>query len=418
MGKAMDQAMERAHRVMARCERLAQISEEPGKLTRRYGTPALREARDEVEGWLREAGLATRTDAVGNLFGRREGGPPGTPALMLGSHIDSVRDAGKYDGPLGVLTALACVEGLAAQPDAAPPLPIEVAAFADEEGLRFPTVFLGSSAVAGSFDPAWLEATDRDGTTLAAAMRAIGGDPASIAAARRLPSDLRGYVEVHIEQGPTLESLALPVGVVTAIVGLSRVAVTLSGEAGHAGTLPMARRRDALCAAAETILAFESVARAEPGLVATVGQIAAEPGASNVVPGAVRLSLDLRHADDATRQAALAEARRRADTVAAARGVGLTWDLLYDHPASPADPALSAALAAAVAATGHPVHHLPSGAGHDPAALAAITPTAMLFVRCAGGISHNPAEAVTVEDVAVAIAVLDQFVAGLARGAA
>ncbi len=402
-------AHERARRVMERCAVLSVHTEEPGRLTRRYGSPALLAAREQVAGWMAAAGLAVRRDAAGNLFGRRDGATAGAPTLLLGSHLDSVRDAGNYDGPLGVLTALACAEALA---ERAEPLPfaVEVVAFADEEGLRFHTMYLGSSAVAGSFDPAWLDWTDDDGVTLATAMREIGGDPAAIDSARWAGGPLLGWTEVHIEQGPVLEGLDLPVGVVTGIVAQTKIAIRFTGEAGHAGTLPMDRRRDAFCAAAEATLACEAHARTTDGLVATVGQVAVSPGAANVVPGMVHLSLDVRHPDNEVLAGACRTMRERSEAIASERGVAVSWETLHDHPAMPSDAGLSGALERAVVAAGLPVQRLPSGAGHDAAALAAIGPTAMLFVRCAGGISHNPAESVAEEDVAVAIEVLDRFV--------
>ncbi len=393
---------------MARCDELAHHSEEPDRLTRRYGTPALRAAQEAVAGWLRAAGMTTQRDALGNVIARYEGKAAGTPAFLLGSHLDTVRDAGKYDGPLGVLVALAAVEALHDRRERLP-FALEIVAFADEEGLRFRTAYLGSRAYAGGFDPAWLDLVDDDGVSLRAAIRGFGGDPDALPSARRDGAGLLGYLEVHIEQGPTLEALGLPVGVVSAIAGQGRIAVTVRGEAGHAGTVAMDHRRDALCAAAELVLAVEAVGRATPGLVATVGQIMVEPGAGNVVPGLARLSLDVRHPDDAVREDADRRLRQRADAIAAARRVELAWDPMSDNAATPLDTDLTDLLARAVADSGYPVHRLPSGAGHDAVALSPIAPAAMLFVRCAGGISHNPAESVAVEDVAVAISVLRRF---------
>ena len=378
--------MSDAATVLERCARLGEVSEEPGRLTRRFGTEAMRRANELVRGWMREAGLAPREDAIGNLIGGR--GRP--PALALGSHLDSVRDAGRYDGPLGVLVALAVA---ARVPDAA----LEVIAFADEEGLRFGTSYLGSGAMAGR--PTAVDARDADGVRLG---DILPGDPAT---ARRDPAELLGYCEVHIEQGPVLERRGVPVGVVTGITGQSHAELAFAGEAGHAGTVPMDARRDALVAAAEFVLAVE--AAADGGLVATVGRLAVEPGARNVIPARATLSLDLRHADDAVRRAAAAALRERAGELAGARGVALDWRETGDSPAVPMDARLSDALAAAA---GGDVLRLPSGAGHDAAMMAPITPAAMLFVRCRGGISHNPAESVEAGDVAVAIDVLERFV--------
>jgi allantoate deiminase len=332
----------------------------------------------------------------------------------VGGHLDTVRDAGKYDGTLGVLVGLACVERLRASGDS-PPFAVEVVAFADEEGLRFHTAYLGSWAFAGTLDPALLARTDAAGVSIADAVRDFGGDPAAVAAAGREPIRYLGFVETHIEQGPVLEALGLPVGVVAAIAGQTRLSVTFSGEAGHAGTVPMSLRRDALGAAAEFVLAVEAIGRATDGLVATVGQLVAEPGASNVVPGRVHLTLDVRHAGDAVRAGAVAAILDRATTIADSRGVAVAFDRRTDVDAVTCDAALTSSLASAVAAAGYPVRRLVSGAGHDAVALSARMPVAMLFVRCAGGISHNPAESVTVDDVAAAIEVLDLFVHRLAK---
>jgi allantoate deiminase len=399
-----------ARTVLERCDRLALCSEEPGRVTRRFATPALDEARALVEGWMRAAGLDTRRDPLGNLFGRRPG--RGERALMLGSHIDTVPDAGRYDGPLGVLVALASAERLR-HTDL--PFALEVAAFADEEGVRYGTGYLGSSVPAGRFDEAWLERVDADGTTLADAIRAWGGRPEAIPEGRRSPEGLLGYMEVHIEQGPVLDERGLPVGVVTGIAGQTRARVTFTGRAGHAGTTPMEGRRDALAAAAEWIAAVEAEARSRgDGLVATVGEIAAEPGAANVIPGRVTASLDVRHADDAAREHAVAAMRERAARIAAARGLKAAWDEIQSIPAVPCSPELTGELAAAAADAGHDAPRLASGAGHDAAMMAAITPVAMLFVRCAGGVSHHPDESVRPDDVQVSIDVTTRFVKRLA----
>ncbi|HYF61275.1 MAG TPA: allantoate amidohydrolase [Herpetosiphonaceae bacterium] len=398
-----------AELVMERCALLGAISEEPDRLTRRFATPAMARANDLVGGWMAAAGMAVRRDQIGNLIGRYESDRPGAKTLLLGSHLDTVRDAGRYDGPLGVLVALACVERLAAA-GARLPFAIELAAFADEEGLRFQSTYLGSAALAGTFDPASLALADADGISMAAAIRGFGGDPENIAAARSA-ADLLGYCEVHIEQGPVLERLDLPVGVVEAIAGQTRVSLEIAGMAGHAGTVPMALRQDALCAAAAIVLAVESAARSSEGLVATVGQIQAEPGASNVIPGRASLSLDVRHQDDERRRLACELLREQAGRICAERGVALGWQGRLESRAVPCDPRLTALLAQAVQAAGYPAQRLMSGAGHDGVALSALTAVAMLFVRCRGGISHNPAESVATADVAVAIRVLSHFLA-------
>jgi allantoate deiminase len=379
-----------AARVLERCDALGGISEEPGRLVRRFASPAMHEAHDLVAGWMRDAGLDVREDAVGNLIGRR-----GEPVLALGSHLDTVVDAGRYDGPLGVVAGIAIAERLH-------DVPLEVISFADEEGVRYGTSFLGSSAMAGTFDPAQLAWTDADGVR----MGDLVGDPAT--AAR---DDVRAYVELHIEQGPVLERAGKPVGVVTTITGQTHVELTLTGEAGHAGTVPMDARRDALAAAAEFVTAAEALARGREDLVATVGQLTVEPGARNVIAGTATLSLDVRHVDDAARRTAVDDLHAEARRIAGARGVESAWEVRGETRAVPADPILMRRLEDAV---GTEVVRLPSGAGHDGVAMSAIAPVAMLFVRCERGISHNPAEAVDEADVAVALDVLERFVRDLA----
>jgi allantoate deiminase len=390
------------------------MTEEPGCITRPYGTPALQTAKNAASAWMQAAGMTTRSDAIGNLRGRYEGTIAGAPALLLGSHLDSVRDAGKYDGTLGVLVAIAAVERLAAEGRRLP-FPIEVVAFPDEEGLRFQTTYLGSCALAGTFEPTLLDYVDRDGISLRQAVSTFGGDPDAIQGAALHPGEAFAYLEVHIEQGPYLESVDYPVAVVTAISGQTRILSAFSGEAGHAGTVSMALRRDPLPAAAELALAAEARARKTPGLLATVGVINAEPGASNVIPGRVTLTLDVRHPEDAVRIAAVETLALRARQIAEIRRLEHDWRLVRDHPAVPCDPDLTQVLARAVAETGRGVERLPSGAGHDAVVISQVLPVAMLFVRCAGGISHNPAESVTEEDVAVAIEVIDRALENLAE---
>lgn len=362
---------EAARRVLARADELAGFTEEPGMITRPLATPALAGATARVADWMYEAGLETATDPIGNLVGRRGEGA----RLLMGSHLDSVANAGRYDGVLGVLVAIEVAD--------ATHIPLEVVAFADEEGLRYGSTFLGSRAFVGQ---------------LAAEEAAMIG----IAPAPPLYAGAKAYFEVHIEQGPVLEALDLPLGVVTAIAGQSRFLLTFTGRAGHAGTTPMDLRRDALAAAAEFVLAAEAIARAEPGLVATVGQLAVPGGAVNVIPGQVELSLDIRHADDAVRARAIDALRRRETRP----GIDVLWQLIHAHDATPCSPALRAQLAAAV---GPEAHELPSGAGHDAVTMAAFTDIALLFVRCAGGVSHHPDEAVTEADVALAIEAATRF---------
>ncbi|MBA3450472.1 MAG: allantoate amidohydrolase [Chloroflexia bacterium] len=397
---------------MARCNALASFTEEAGAITRPYGTPAMAGARDRLAHWMRDADLTVHVDAVGDLRGKREGANPNAPALLLGSHFDSVRDAGRYDGPLGLLVAIEAVERLQ-RAGRGGQLPIEIVAFVDEEGLRFQTTYLGSCALAGTFDPAFLDLVDADGVSLREAMVEFGGDPDDLSGAALRPGDAFAYVEVHIEQGPYLESIDVPVGVVTAISGQTRILAAFTGEAGHAGTVAMNLRRDPLPAAAECVLAAEKLARDSPGLLATVGSIDARPGASNVIPGESQFSLDVRHPDDAVRRDAVAKLERFAQETAARRSLDLDWRVARDHPAVKCDASLVSRLDAAVTASGVSLQHLPSGAGHDAVVMSSVVPVAMLFVRCAGGISHHPAESVAAADVMVAIDVLDRFLDSL-----
>ncbi|MCC6313752.1 MAG: allantoate amidohydrolase [Thermomicrobiales bacterium] len=393
--------------ILDRCDEFAQFTEEPDRLTRSYGSPALAAAMARAADWMSEAGLSVRRDAAGNLIGRLAAADPGAPTLLLGSHLDSVRDAGKYDGPLGVLTALAALDRARAQGPF--PFHVDVVAFADEEGLRFRTAYLGSRAFAGAFDPALLELTDAAGIALREACLAAGGDPEALAAGVARPERLLGYVEAHIEQGPTLESLDVPVGVVSTIAGQTRVNATFRGEAGHAGTVRMMHRRDALSGAAEFVLAAERQARGKAGLYITVGHLVVSPGASNVIPGEVRLTADVRSANDGVRERALVELRAAATDIASRRRLELDWRVVPGNAAVPMDRELTQRLANAIDACGYPVHHLPSGAGHDAVMLARLCPVAMLFVRCKGGVSHNPAESVSAEDAAATVAVLARF---------
>jgi allantoate deiminase len=402
---------------MERCDILGAISEEPDRLTRRYGTAQMRQANAAVAEWMRAAGMQTRSDAIGNLIGRYEGSSPDAKTFLLGSHLDTVRDAGKYDGPLGVMVALACVERLHARGERLP-FALEVYAFADEEGLRYRTLYLGSSVVAGIFDSAALAREDSDGIPLEQTIRVFGGDPDHQAASARRPDELLGYAEVHIEQGPVLEERGYPVGVVSAIQGQIGVGIEFTGEAGHAGTVPMTMRHDALAAAAEFTLAVEALGQQTPGLVATVGRFQVAPGASNVIPGLAELSLDVRHPENNVRLEAVNQLHAQAEEIAQRRGVQLDWRAGKGQASVACSPHLMAVFARAAAEAGYPDITLPSGAGHDAAIMARITDIAMLFVRCARGISHSPAEAVAVEDVAAAIEVTERFLALLARDVA
>jgi allantoate deiminase len=354
--------------------------------------------------------MAAHLDAIGNVCGRYEGDRPGMPCLMLGSHYDTVRDAGKWDGPLGVITAIACVTDLNRR-GVRLPFAIEIVGFADEEGVRFASTLLGSRAIAGTFDQSVLDARDADGLTMREAMVQFGLDPGGIGAAARKRGELHAYVELHIEQGPVLEQQNLPVGLVTAISGATRLAATLAGMAGHAGTVPMALRRDALAGAAECIGAVEQFCKADDaGLVGTVGVINAMPGATNVIPGRVAFTLDIRAPDDLHRKHAVAEIVQRIEAIAKRRALSVQIDVTHENRTVPCAPWLKVQMAEAVAAEGYGVFELPSGAGHDGMAMIDIADVAMLFVRCRGGISHNPAEHVEPADADAGARVLLKFI--------
>ncbi len=391
-----------AARTMARAGELAACSERPGEITRRYGTPALVAARDLLEAWMLEAGMRTRVDRAGNLIGAMGRGE--RPGIVIGSHFDTVVDAGHYDGPLGVLLGIACAEELAG---ADPAYDLTVVAFCDEEGARFPTAYFGSRAFVGEPLPDG-EMTDADGATLASGIEIAGNAEAEPGSG--LPADAAAYLEAHIEQGPVLEAGGHPLGIVTAITGGAKLAVTLTGTAGHAGTVPMGLRRDAFSAAAEIALAAERLARDDGEAVATVGQVTVSPGAANVIPGRAAISIDLRHQDDERRERLVGRVREAVAEVAGRRGVDAAVDVIHDERSVVCDPALGERMRAAARAIGLDPPSLPSGAGHDAAVLSEHVPVAMLFLRCAGGISHNPAESVTEEDVAAALTVLTAVV--------
>ena len=361
--------------------------------------------RDRMEG----LGMLVTVDAVGNLRGLNPGLDGGAPRLLIGSHLDTVPDAGAFDGVLGVIIAIALVEALGGRRLRHA---IEVVGFSDEEGVRFGVPFLGSRALAGNFDPALLDRRDETGKTVGDAIRDFGLDPSLIPSAA-LANNVVGYLEFHIEQGPVLENLGLPLGVVETIAGQSRVEVRFAGRANHAGTTPMNLRRDALAGASEWIGSVEHEALQTPGLVATVGQIDVSPGAGNVIPGEARASLDIRHADDAVRLSALDAVLKAAQLIADRRRLVMQSETRLNQPAVACDPGLVASLRSAVEATGYEVHRMVSGAGHDAMVLAEKVPTAMLFLRSPGGISHHPDESVQPEDVEAALRVGLQFLEDL-----
>lgn len=397
-------------RAVARCDALGvpPYSDRADGLFRGYLSPAYLAAQDRLAEWMRDAGMTVRRDAAGNLVGRYDGTHAEERTLVIGSHLDSVRDAGRYDGPLGIMLGVECVAALHAR-GRRMHFAIEVYAFGDEEGSRFPAAMLTSRAVAGTLDPATLDTVDADGVALADALRTAGLDVARFGEARHARA--LAYLEAHIEQGPALEAAGTPVGVVTGIAAQLRYRLTFHGVAGHAGTTAMPLRRDALAAAAELVLAAEHAASGgSADLVATVGMIQAEPGAANVIPGRVVATLDVRaldpHVRDATARAILAAG----EAAATRRGVTLTVEPIHDLPASPCDPTLTGLLAAAMQEAGQRDTRLASGAGHDAMVMAALCPTAMLFVRCRGGVSHNPAEHVDPADADVALRVMLGFI--------
>lgn len=395
--------------VMDRLAELASFSEDPGLLTRRYLTPAHKDAAVKVKAWMAEAGMSAAIDAAGNVAGRYEGEQPGAPALLIGSHIDTVRNAGWYDGNLGVVAAIACIGELARQRRRLP-FAVEVVAFGDEEGSRFPTTLTGSRAVAGAFDPACLDAVDDKAVSLRDALVAFGGDPALAGDIGRSPEAVHAYVELHIEQGPVLEDLDLAVGVVTGINGASRFEYRVSGVAGHAGTVPMELRRDALAGAALMISAAEEIGRGGNGLLATVGTIGALPGSVNVVPGDVQFSLDVRAPADSQRLEAITAIESRCCKIAEKRGLELEIKQQQAVDAVSCSPWVMDQFDAAVALHDIEPFRLPSGAVHDTVAFVDLCPIGMLFMRCRGGISHNPEESVTTDDTDIATRVLLDFI--------
>jgi len=384
--------------IVGRIDALAAISETPEHLARIFLTPEHRAAADLILSWMREAGMRAHLDAIGNVCGRYEGDRPGLPCLMLGSHYDTVRDAGKWDGPLGVITAIACVAELNRRGKRLP-FAIEITGFADEEGVRFASTLLGSRAIAGTFDESVLAGRDRDGVSMREALQRFGLDPDHIGAAARVRRELLAYLELHIEQGPVLEDQDIPVGVVTAIAGATRLAAQLTGMAGHAGTVPMGLRHDALAGAAECISAIEYFCRTDGnGLVGTVGYVRAAPGATNVIPGQVSFTIDIRAPTDMHRNRSVADIVRQIEAIAKRRGLALQLDVTHENRTVPCAPWLKSQIANAIAAEGFAVFELPSGAGHDGMAMIDIADVGMIFVRCRGGVSHHPDEHVELAD--------------------
>ena len=378
---------------------------EPGPgVTRLPFTPEHRAVLELLQEWMRNAGLSVDMDAAGTLIGRT-GGEGDGPALLIGSHQDSVRQGGAYDGMMGIVLPILALQVLR-EDGRKPAHPVEVLAFADEEGVRFPTALMGPRAIAGRFDTACLDLADRQGITLGQAMRDFGLDPGGLPRLRRPPESLLGYVETHIEQGPVLQEMDKPLGIVTDICGIERHALSLTGRAAHAGTTPMSLRRDALTGAAEIVLAVERVARDSSGLMATVGAFDIEPNVVNAVPGAATGTIELRAPSDSLRSAAAAEIRAAAQEIAARRGLDLELEKTYEQAAQPCSPALSQRLQSAAPPD---TPRLASGATHDASAMADLCPIAMMFTRCRDGVSHHPSEYASPEDMEAAVHTLVRF---------
>lgn len=406
-------------RAVARCDQLGRepFSDTPDGLFRGYLTPAHGHAVGQIAQWMCAAGMTVRIDVMGTLIGRYEGHCPDAPAFIIGSHIDSVRDAGRYDGPLGVMLGIECVAAFHAAGRRFP-FAIEVMGFGDEEGSRFPASMLCSQAIAGTLDPLDLQLRDRDGISVKQALKTfeqrltvpMHTGPHTDAAYDS--ASVLGYLEAHIEQGPVLEAEGLAVAAVSGIAAQKRFAVSISGQAGHAGTSAMHLRKDALAAAAEIMLAIEAIARngdQDDALVATVGQLAVAPGATNVVPGRVSLSLDVRAKTDAARDAAAERVAKAIGEIEHRRGVRAHMELVQALSAAPSDSGLTRLLESAMTHAQQPQRTLVSGAGHDAMVMADLCPTTMLFIRCGGGISHNPRESVCVEHVDAAYTVMMAF---------
>ncbi|MCG3722956.1 allantoate amidohydrolase [Vibrio cincinnatiensis] len=402
-----DTMARQAKKLMDQADTLAQFSADEDAITRAYLTPQHRAAHDQLAQWMREAGLETWQDSVGNQWGRKVSANPIQSTLILGSHSDTVTNAGKYDGNLGVILA---IETLALLVDEAFPFHIDVIAFADEEGTRFNTTLIGSSGVAGCFNPQWLDVKDADGISIAAAMHSFGLDPSLAGSDARTPEETLAYLEVHIEQGPVLEAENLPVGVVTGIAGAKRFQCQVKGIAGHAGTVTLDLRHDALCGAAEMIMAIETFAQ-QNGIVATVGKCEVLPGAVNVIPGETHFTIDIRSLSQVTLEQCSVELLAQLADIAHRRNLSFDYENIYQAEAVLCSDQLQRQWAEVVeSVTQNSPRFLPSGAGHDGLAMTNLTEIGMLFVRCEKGISHNPREQVMEADVLVALNCFVQMV--------
>ena len=388
-----------AEEVILRCRRLASFSEDTVGTRRTFLSAPMRDCHREVSSWMNSLGMSISMDAVGNLRGFYPAASPAAPRLLIASHLDTVPNAGAFDGILGVVLAVALVESLRGSKL---PFAIEVIGFSEEEGVRFGVPFIGSRTLVGRVDEELLGRKDANGISVRKAIQDFGLNPNELSKAA-LRDDVLGCLEFHIEQGPVLESLGRPLGVVEAIVGQNRLEFTFSGQANHAGTTPMNLRHDALAAAAEWIVVVETLAKQTPGMIATVGFVEAKPGAANVIAGEVRATLDIRHASDRARTEALDELIRQAESIAARRGVAMKWQTLLAQNAMAMDPFLTEQIEHAMEKASCEPHRLASGAGHDAMILAEKISAAMIFLRTPGGISHDPAESVYLDDVAKAL---------------
>jgi allantoate deiminase len=404
-----------AELILDRCNDLAGLSSQPERMERVHLSPEHKAANELAATWMAEAGMSTWQDPAGNQCGRLEGSEPGLPALLLGSHLDTVPDAGRYDGMLGVLLAIQVASRIR---NSGIPLPfaLEVVAFGDEEGTRFGMALLGSRALAGTWNDDWWKLTDKDGITLAEAFQDFGLDPARLPGAFRRPESLVGYLEAHIEQGPFLEDAGRRLGVVTSIAGARRFTLVMTGHAGHAGGTPYDRRRDALIGASELVIEVERLSK-QQHVIGTVGRLQAFPGGVNVIPGRVEFSLDLRAEFDVDRDESLRLIFAAAESIAERRRLSFSHTEIYRADETLCDPALQDAISAGIQATGDadPMR-MWSRAGHDGMAVSEITSIAMLFIRCRGGVSHHPDEHVKKGDVAAALDAFEAAVRAVAAG--
>jgi hydantoinase/carbamoylase family amidase len=406
----MSNHLQRANKVLDRINELASISDDKNCIARTYGTPAFIEGRNRLQQWMEEAGLQTSIDTIGNLRARVLSKNASAKTFVIASHIDTVINAGRFDGPLGVLIGLDLLDSIVRSKTELP-FHVELIAFCDEEGCRFHTTYLGSKAVAGSFDEVALKKKDDAGVSLEELIRQQGGNVNKLSKDAIAREDWLGYFEIHIEQGPVLYEKNIPVGIVTAIAGQRRAEIIFKGEAGHAGTVPMNMRKDALACAALFVLTAEAYSKdISTNLVATVGKLNIVNAASNVVPGEVNCSLDIRHADEAVLSSSYDEIKQLTESICRKRNIEMTWNLVQQGKPVTCDINTNKLLAQSIAESGYEVVEMVSGAGHDAVPVSEVSPVSMLFVRCYKGISHNPAENVELTDIAAAIKVSDNFI--------